>query len=358
MTPNPSAPVLGAPLKQENVEALPRVIPRWKCFLKAMTATHIILCFTPASFDDLRLLVQGQTIIQISSQAEEGAKPHAEQPGPSQEQPKAENAEKSSRKAHSSGEKSERIRKTSGDKSGKERKRHQSGEKSKSRHSSGDKKEKTKHFSGESSERDRKGHPSGEKSERTQHPSGEKGDKSRKPSGERGETSRHSSGDKTERTRHKSGEKPVLAAIKSDSSLLEARLSEHGSENVTSCSEDTQVAAPCDLCDGDDETTLLIDGDPYCDHRGDEAGVSGEHNARPDPAPPDGHPGDTPDTHKAFSIPVYVYNCPLSALSDQLVNKWTHERAEDIFQDLTFSSEPEEKSRDLDNNGDEHPAEV
>ena len=53
-----------------------------------------------------------------------------------------------------------------------------------------------------------------------------------------------------------------------------------------------------------------------------------------------------PDTHKSFTIPVYIYDCPLNSLTDQLVNKWTYRRPVDIYQDLTFASETEDKIRE------------
>ena len=38
-------------------------------------------------------------------------------------------------------------------------------------------------------------------------------------------------------------------------------------------------------------------------------------------------------------LPVYVYNCPLSYLTDQMVNKWTYKNPGDIFEDLHFIAE-------------------
>ena len=52
-----------------NLENIPRVVPKWKCFIKSFTATHIMLCFIPASFDDLRILVQGHSIVQLTQEA-------------------------------------------------------------------------------------------------------------------------------------------------------------------------------------------------------------------------------------------------------------------------------------------------
>lgn len=52
-------------LRQTDVENLPRLVPRWRCFVKHVDSNHIILCFIPASYDDLRLLVQGQVLCRM-----------------------------------------------------------------------------------------------------------------------------------------------------------------------------------------------------------------------------------------------------------------------------------------------------
>lgn len=38
----------------------------------------------------------------------------------------------------------------------------------------------------------------------------------------------------------------------------------------------------------------------------------------------------------SFQLPVYVYNCQLNYLSDQLVNQWSYKKLSDIFEDLKF----------------------
>ena len=40
-----------------NVNQIGRIIPKWRCFVRSLTSTHIMLCFVPATFDDLLLLV-------------------------------------------------------------------------------------------------------------------------------------------------------------------------------------------------------------------------------------------------------------------------------------------------------------
>lgn len=52
----------------------------------------------------------------------------------------------------------------------------------------------------------------------------------------------------------------------------------------------------------------------------------------------EGSPGPCVQLPK-FSIPVYVYDCYLSNLTNSLVNRWSFETSEDIFEDLTFPSD-------------------
>ena len=40
--------------------------------------------------------------------------------------------------------------------------------------------------------------------------------------------------------------------------------------------------------------------------------------------------------HVSVPLPLYVYNCPMNILSEQLVNRWTYTRSPDIYEDLTF----------------------
>ena len=47
----------------------------------------------------------------------------------------------------------------------------------------------------------------------------------------------------------------------------------------------------------------------------------------------------TPPEFSAYNLPIYIYNCPLADLSEQLVNKWTHHKAFDIYEDLQFKSD-------------------
>lgn len=39
---------------------------------------------------------------------------------------------------------------------------------------------------------------------------------------------------------------------------------------------------------------------------------------------------------RSVSLPVYVYNCPVNCLTDQIVNKWTCKMPADIYEDLRF----------------------
>ena len=35
--------------------------PRWRCFIRSLNGTQLFLTFVPATFDDLKILVQGDT---------------------------------------------------------------------------------------------------------------------------------------------------------------------------------------------------------------------------------------------------------------------------------------------------------
>jgi hypothetical protein len=45
---------------------------------------------------------------------------------------------------------------------------------------------------------------------------------------------------------------------------------------------------------------------------------------------------------RSVHLPVYVYNCPLSYLSDQIVNRWTLKKLTDLFEDMRFPVEEED----------------
>ena len=53
-------------------------------------------------------------------------------------------------------------------------------------------------------------------------------------------------------------------------------------------------------------------------------------------APP---PIELTTNERAVNLPIYVYNCPLSFLTEQLVNKSTYNRPKDFFEDLRFQLE-------------------
>lgn len=47
----------------DKLDKDPLLIPKWRCFLKGLSATHIILTFVPASYSDLKLLMfPGQSL--------------------------------------------------------------------------------------------------------------------------------------------------------------------------------------------------------------------------------------------------------------------------------------------------------
>ena len=77
------------------------------------------------------------------------------------------------------------------------------------------------------------------------------------------------------------------------------------------------------------------------DHQDRESSVNSSPRRRSSNAPPtssspirDG--GDNMVEEEALVLPIYIYNCPLQMLTDQLVNKWTYHRPDDISEDLTF----------------------
>ena len=50
-------------LSKMDVDKMPRVVARWRCFVKSVNGSHLLICLVPASYCDLRLLVQGQVIM-------------------------------------------------------------------------------------------------------------------------------------------------------------------------------------------------------------------------------------------------------------------------------------------------------
>ena len=65
--------------------------------------------------------------------------------------------------------------------------------------------------------------------------------------------------------------------------------------------------------------------------------------------PPDSHSTVCPQpisNERAITLPVYVYNCPLSYVTEHLVNRWTYSKPADLYEDLTFQlDECAEESR-------------
>ena len=216
-----------------NLENIPRVVPKWKCFIKSFTATHIMLCFVPASFDDLRLLVQGHSIVQFTQEA-------------SIDQEQSQDREPSSPPFIS--------------------------------------------VDGvEFAHKVRKVHVSGNKAQGSQ--------------------------------------------------FCEDNQPESGTTKQERSSSQEPLTKSCDETRDPDLNSSEFEEPPL--------------NERPDakladmPEPEAAEANEAlPDNYKAFAIPVYIYNCPLNSLTDQLVNKWTYKSPPDLFQDLTFSSESEDKTQE------------
>ncbi|ELT88147.1 hypothetical protein CAPTEDRAFT_195377 [Capitella teleta] len=83
---------------------------------------------------------------------------------------------------------------------------------------------------------------------------------------------------------------------------------------------------------GDSSTTLdaFLASSPS---NAQEASPSQTSPAAPPPPPPPQK--ETPEL-KTMQLPVYVYNCPLNYLSEQLVNRWTFQKLNDLYEDMQF----------------------
>ena len=97
------------------------------------------------------------------------------------------------------------------------------------------------------------------------------------------------------------------------------------STNQTDGDDDVPIAAPCDA-----DVEVTQDREPSQD----VPTLTPEWS-------PDTHPDscpcpDIPRDSTSVNLPCYIYNCPLEYLSEQLVNKWTFDQPQDIYEDLTF----------------------
>lgn len=216
-----------------NLENIPRVVPKWKCFIKSFTATHIMLCFVPASFDDLRILVQGHSIVQLTQEA-------------TTDQEQSRDREQSSPPFISVDgvEFARKVRKV------------------------------------------------------------------------------HVSGNKAQGSQFSENNQPGSGTSEQELSSSQEHLTEGCDET-----RDPHLNLP-------DLERPPVNEQPEAipaDMPEPEAAIANEA---------------LPDNYKAFAIPVYIYNCPLNSLTDQLVNKWTYKSPSDIYQDLTFSSESEDKTQE------------
>ena len=231
----PSAPPPAIELNS-NLANLPRVIPKWKCYIKSFTATHIMLCFVPASFDDLRLLVQGLGIVQFSRDGaanQDQCKDREESSPPFIDVDGVECVQKV-KKVHVSGNKAE---------------------------GSGFPQSIQPDFGG---------------------------------------------------TEHE---------LASDQEIPTLNFDKYKDVDVTAGQAEEAVA----------------------DERPADIYLPEVHEQRPEPPKPN---VVLPDNYKGFVIPVYTYNCPLNSLTEQLINKWTYKSPADIYQDLTFSPECEDKTQE------------
>ncbi len=220
--------------EQQLVENAPRPLPRWRCFIKSVSVTHLMLCFIPASFDDMRLLVQGPDVAQDKQEPNEP---------------------------------------------------------SNNRQESAKQNEGTHPVESDADDDDDELPPS-------------------------------------IKTVHVSGNKVAM------------------SENLTeNKAEPFPPEASEDSKKSEDEFTDNITSDTI-DAETEQASSLFSTSHKPDPtinadAPPECDP--QADNFQSFSIPVYMYNCPLSSLTDQLVNKETSKCPEDVYQDMRFTTEERPK---------------
>ena len=213
------------------------VTPRWRCFVKSITATHIMLSFVPATFDDLRILTQGQGILR-GSEVNDDMEPPTNQAETS-------DVEGFERIIHIQQE-IEGIQQI------------QAG------------------FHVQNVE------PSVDS--------------------EAGETETLI----TNVHELPTPEDTLIAEV-------DTKVSENKEEKVESVLKEEEVKDP----EEDDTETVK-----------DTVSDTDVIHAQPD-CPP-----HAPDL-QSLTIPVYVYNCPLSSLTEQLVNRWTHQPQMDVYQDLT-----------------------
>ena len=88
---------------------------------------------------------------------------------------------------------------------------------------------------------------------------------------------------------------------------------------------DEELKSNVEVCDPPEGAA---DVDDACEDSQDDPATDTPPTARAEsPASP---------THSPYSLPVYIYNCPLNDLSEQLVNKWTYQRPFDVYEDLQF----------------------
>lgn len=240
-------------LQQSDLDHMMRVTPRWRCFIKSVNTTHIMVTFVPATYDDLRILIQGQGIFRVQDAINKNKDPIVSEKNDLIENIDIDGVEHAT----------------------------------------------ASYMNVDGVEYALK-------------------------------VNKKSLSDQTEsdRERHSSG----ASGVKEDSPRVIAKASQDVSDGIskeTGRSEDTVKEIPGEVSQEDEDTEQLdtpletvedMSAEPEC-----------------------GECEDVPSGYSSFLMPVFVYNCPLSSLTQQLVNKWTYQKPVDIFQDLTFKSESHEQ---------------
>ena len=228
----------GKAQRTRTMDHLQRSVPRWRCFVRSLTNTHIMLCFVPTSFNDLLTLT-------YTSEGQESKRPSVS-----------------------------------------------------SHHSSG--------VTRLSSQAEPIRHPSDSQS-------------------------------KAKQNEEQTDELVMTDELVTDDKMTEGTLFEG---NADSPSKETDQVTPEEeiVREQEDLASVSITGD-----------VGSVHDLVATEFSPDTHPEvaqnlDAPKSSTSVVLPCYIYNCPLSFLSEQLINKWTFQCPSDIYEDLTFKVD---EARDL-----------
>ena len=316
-------------------------IPHWLCFVKSISGTHIMLCFLPATYTDLRML-RKKAQPSEAKQAEgdvEGIKSteSAEKLKAGFRIPSEDTVKTKAKDRVPSGE-SEKSRKFSGEK---EKLRQLSGDKGKSRQLSGEK-EKLRQLSGEKElSRRNSGEKEKSKTDNVKAPDEEKTtikDRSdRRPSGdkERSKSEVTKPPEEKSTAKDRSDRKASATPPEEEAATKDRRPS---GETEKPKAEQPQTDGKADQNMETDNETDTPTSDVTVEDEKLEVDESESNTDQADDirdSPETAEPPLEPE-EEALDLPVYIFNCPLSMVTEQLINKWTYHRPDDITEDLTF----------------------